>query len=406
MSTIAIPATTSERIGWPALPLVVCYLLVPVPMILTQIVGLPPVRVAFDVALAGIAGIALLAILASGRLRLFESADLAVVLGGLAIVAFAARVVAAYAIGDVSLGFAAMEIKPLFYVVIALLCLLAFGPPTPEAFIRCGSWLGVLLTAECIVRSAIEGVLTRAVGAAEVNYDAALLVLSLCFALAQPWRWRWYILAIFLGLLATMSRTALASALLIIVLTSRLSLSVKFLMVVFGLASTTFSFAYRGQSLGDLSTLDRLWMWIVGLDLLAKHPFEMLFGFPTGQPLPVRQIPEAIRWIWVGQQGASEGGVFPFHFHAFWLRSTVTWGLLATIAAMTALLLPVYRRDRTLAIRLTLFLLIEGMTMGLFYLSNVAVPLLLSFSAVAVPVLRHSRAPAPEPAAHGQTQAQ
>lgn len=398
MSTIPLASNTSERIGWPALPLVVCYLIVPAPMILAQIAGLPPVRIAFDVALAGVGGIALLAIAASGRLRLFESADIAVMLGGLALAIFAARVVAAYTIGEVGLGFAALEIKPLFYVVVALLSLLAFGAPPPEAFVRCGSWLGVLLTAECIVRSVTAGVLTRAVGAAEVNYDAALLVLSLCFALNQPRQWRWHILVIFVGLLATMSRTGLAAALLVILLTSRLSIPAKFMTLVMGLASAAFSFAYRGQTLGDLSTLDRVWMWIVGIELLADHPVELLFGFPIGHALPVGQIPTPIQWIWIGQQGASEsGGVFPFHFHGFWLRSIMTWGLLATVTAMAALLIPVYRRDRILAVRLTLVLLTEGMTMGLFYLSNVAVPLLLSFSAVTVSVIAHRSLPASGP---------
>jgi len=398
MTTIALASNTSERLGWSALPLVVCYLLVPAPMILTLVAGVPPLRIAFDVALAGVAAIALLAIAASGRLRLFESADLAVILGGLALATFAARVVAAYATGDVELGFAALEIKPLFYVVVALLCLLAFGPPTPEVFVRCGSWLGMLLAAECIVRSVTTGVLTRAVGTAEVNYDAALLVLSLCFALSQPRRWRWHILGIFVGLLATMSRTSLAAALLIVLFTSRLSVPVKFMALVFGLASAAFSFTSRGQSLGDISTLDRVWMWIVAIELLADHPVELLFGFPIGHALPVGQIPAPIQWIWEGLLKAdASGSVFPFHFHGFWLRSVMTWGLLATVAAIAALLLPVYRRDRVLALRLTLFLLIEGLTMGLFYLSNVAVPLLLSFSVVTVSVVRHRSVSASEP---------
>ena len=407
MSTIALAANPSDRHSWSVLPFAVCYLLVPAPMILAQILGLPPLRIGFDVALAAIAGIAVLAIASSGRLRLFESADLAVILGAVAMAAFAARVVAAYAHGDIGLAFTALEIKPLFYVVVALLCLLAFGTPTPDLFVRYGSWLGLLLAAECIVRSAFAGGLIRAVVAGEVNYDAALLVLSLCFALAQPKRWRWHILAIFVGLLATMSRTALASALLIVVLTSRLSIPAKSLMVAFGLASAAFSFAYRSQSLGDLSTLDRVWMWIAGIDLLTKHPDAILFGFPTGQPLPVTHIPEAIRWIWVGEQGASDSnGVFPFHFHSFWLRSIMTWGLVTTVAAIAALLLPVYRRDRVLAIRLTLFLLVEGMTMGLFYLSNVAVPLLLSFATVTAPVLRKVPVLAPAPVMQAQPQAQ
>jgi hypothetical protein len=378
-------------------------------MIVAQIIGAPPLRIGFDVALAGVAAISLLAIVASGHLRLFESADLTVILGGVALAVFALRVVAAYAYGDVGLTFAAFEIKPLFYVVVALLALFAFGAPTPYVFVRCGSWLGLLLAAECVVRSAMNGVLTRAVGAGEVNYDAALLVLSLCFALTDPKRWRWHIFAIFVGLLATMSRTGLASALVIVLLTSRLSLSVKSLMMVFGLASAVFSFAYRNQSLSDLSTLDRVWMWMVGIDLLTKHPEALLFGFPIGQPLPVFQIPEAISWIWVGQQGATDtgGGVYPFHFHAFWLRSIMTWGLVTTAAAIAALLLPLYRRDRILAIRLALFLLVEGLTMGLFYLSNVAVPLLLSFSAVAgAPMLRNGSAPVPAAAPRARLQSQ
>src|SRR5262245_55025086 len=103
VSTIALPSQASDRHSWSALPVVICYLLVPAPMIVAQILGLPPLRIGFDVALAGVGGIGVLAIAANGRMRLFDSADVALLLGGLALAAFAARVVAAYATGEVGL---------------------------------------------------------------------------------------------------------------------------------------------------------------------------------------------------------------------------------------------------------------------------------------------------------------
>jgi hypothetical protein len=85
--------------------------------------------------------------------------------------------------------------------------------------------------------------------------------------------------------------------------------------------------------------------------------------------------------LWDLQQNAwGLSGVFAYNFHSFWLRSALTWGLAAQAALLAALGYAAWRLRHGPVRGLAVLALVMGMTMGLFYLSNVAVPLYLAFA--------------------------
>jgi hypothetical protein len=288
-----------------------------------------------------------------------------------------------------------MELKPLVYLGAALCWLAAFGPPRPRHFVRWGALLAGALLLELAVRSLAAGAVVRPHGSGEVNYDACLLALSLCMALAGPRPRPGAALWLLLGIAATLSRTALATGGALAFCFMPAHLGVRLLLALACLGGIWGSFAARGLS---LESLDRYWMWYSGLRLLATHPWRALTGFWPGLPLPA-PVPPSLSGLWTSQSTAwGLSGVFPFHFHGFWLRLLLTWGALP-LAALAAALPALLRRSRRLLRSLALLCLLMGLTMGLFYLSNVAVPLYLALAAALRPDAAPARLrPAPGPA--------
>lgn len=277
-----------------------------------------------------------------------------------------------------------MEIKPVLYIAVALLWVGAFGNLDPGHFRKAGICLSVIVIFDFLLESVLSGGFIKPRGSGEINYDACLLLISFCTWFHAPKSTRGYII-IFIGVLATLSRTALATLVLISFLFARGGVAKKTVIGVVCVLFIVVSFLVRDLPLDSIESMDRFWMWFVGLDLLSGDFQLALFGFPSGHALPV-EVPKQLEWLWNSQQeGWGIEGIFPFHFHAFWLRFAITWGLAATALLLAATAFIVIDRRRPLFLRSLVFLAaLEGLTLGVVYLSNVAVPLLLAvFSAAA-----------------------
>ena len=136
----------------------------------------------------------------------------------------------------------------------------------------------------------------------------------------------------------------------------------------------------RDLELGNLESFDRYWMWAAGLEYLANSPWATAFSVAPGGPVDV-DVPRFVADLWVDQQdNLSLEGIFPFHFHAMWLRLVLTWGWLpVAIGAMTMFRTFVADRRRNREARpFFAVCAILGLTMGLIYLGNVALVVLLA----------------------------
>ena len=131
-----------------------------------------------------------------------------------------------------------------------------------------------------------------------------------------------------MGLLATFSRTALVTSIVLIFVFSPIKFYMKIIAAAICVAFLMFSFDLRDLPIDSIESMDRYWMWYSGISLLKNHFAEALFGFPPGVSLPV-EIPKSLEWLWNSQQeGWNVSGVLPFQYHSFWLRLMITWGLI------------------------------------------------------------------------------
>ncbi len=270
-----------------------------------------------------------------------------------------------------------MELKPFFYLILVGSALAAGGTPTPNHFLRAAAALAVLILLDLGLSSLAAGTVVRPQGSGEINYDAALMLVGLCMGLCL----RAPVLKalILAGIAASMSRTTLlATGLVVLACWPGFSLSRRLALCVAMLAGIALAFSLRGLSMGGLGELDRYWMWSAGVDLLQDRPMQALVGFAPGRPLPV-DAPVALWELWRDQSlETGAPGVHAYNFHSFWLRLAVSWGL-AAMLGMLALCLALLRRG-PVGRGLGLLLIVQGLTMGLFYLSNVAPVLLLALA--------------------------
>lgn len=363
------------------LPLALCYVVFPISSYVSELTGFALWRNWIDLAW-GLLGVgALIAGLAHGLTR---QPSLNVWLG-LCLCAIGLTWLSWGVLsGHAPVVTAAMEAKPVLYVLIALLLTQAFGLPSPLAFCRYGSALAVILLFETAVRSVVTGTIVRPVGSGEVNYDAALLCLALVFALSRRELAHVYGPVIFLGLLASFSRTSLLAASGALVFASTIPAALRVLMVGAAAGAGVMSFAIRDLEIGVLEGMDRYWMWSAGLEYLVSHAWSSAIGVVPGAAVDV-DIPAPVADLWFSQQeNINVDGIFPFHFHAMWLRFAIAWGWgLALLLALWLGYHAFVRRYRA-PVAKTYFVvfMVLGLTMGLLYMSNVAVPYLLALNAL------------------------
>ena len=277
-----------------------------------------------------------------------------------------------------------MEIKPLFYLAVTLVLMRWNALPSREDFARHGVVLAALLVSETLIRSLMAGALERPIGSGEVNYDAALLMVSLVFATCDRTLARRYATLIFVGLVASFSRTSLIAACLILALAATIPFTLRLAMIGAAISGVLASFAIRGLDIGSVESMDRYWMWFAGVSYLFDNPSAHGLVAAPGGDIPV-EVPLFVADLWLDQQHAlGLTGIYPFHFHAFWLRLAMGWGWLLALAALVFLAAGMarLRAHAPEALPFAAVCAVLGMTMGLVYLSNVAVVMILAGAVV------------------------
>jgi hypothetical protein len=358
-------------------PLALCYVAFPLSNQVAEAIGTPLYRNWIDIAWLLLVG----AVLA---LRPFGRATRGVPVSRLLATTTCVAAVAWSLIGVMSglapMVTAAMELKPVVYGLITIVLISRVAPPQPEAFCRYGAVLAALLVSEALVRSVAGAVVERPLGSGEVNYDAALLCIALVFAATDRRLARRYGWVIWAGVLASFSRTSLIAACLVLLFSAVVTLRVRMLMSGLAVIAVLASFAIRDLEVGNVESLDRYWMWTAGLEYLSSNPLIGALGTAPGSMVDV-DVPKFIAELWTDQQEKLDlEGIYPFHFHAMWLRLAIAWGWLPVALAALVFYRHFYSNPRRApeGRPFLVVCVVLGLTMGLLYLGNVAPVVLLA----------------------------
>ena len=267
-----------------------------------------------------------------------------------------------------------MEFKPVFILVSSLVILWGVSFDRKSIY-KCiyvvSISLSVIFIIDALVSSYMSGALKRATHTGEINYEAMMLLVSICFLLNREKAFDWRLFLVIFGVMATMSRTAAISLILVFFISNRVGFSLKLLITSLSVP-VVFASAYsRGLNPIDIESVDRFWMWVLALEIFKTNLFNSVFlGYSPYAPLPIVTIPEQLSWMQGHFMAGKEGvGVYPFMLHSFWLRISATWGILFAFCSATYLVF-LSLKKRGLVASLSIVILLQGMTMGVFYISH------------------------------------
>lgn len=291
------------------------------------------------------------------------------------------------------------ELAPLVFLLFCGLWVTTCGLPDRADFQRYGGLLGLLCLVDLGVEAMAYGSVPtiRWIGNADIL--AGLLLVSLCASLKpgdndgglrEPDQGnKWWRALIMIGLLACLSRTGLFAGAWVVLCFGRGKARYRLLYSLGCVVCLAITFVLPPTATDAIRYID-YWLWVEALRFFAEAPVTLFTGFPIGSALPVN-FPPAMVPIWEAATGQPASfGVFTPHVPSFWLRLTLAWGSIASLALLTVVFGLLVRRLTRLGAGLTAALFAQGMTTPLLYDPAMAVSISLAFilalSAQAAPV--------------------
>lgn len=269
------------------------------------------------------------------------------------------------------------EIKPAIYILFCAFFISRFGSPSVDSFVRAGVFFSVFVLVSFLLTYIVGGG-GRPEVIDEANYDNFIVLLAFIasvskFGLKLDWRFLLFLLAT----LASQSKTGVVCFIMVIAIFSVGALSVKaVLQFVAGAFVVLFVLYLRSSGIETIEDVDRFRMWLSYIDLINSSGVEsFLFGFYPGVPL--RYTDPYIGWFITFQSEEALGilGLHPFNYHSMWLRLLCTWGFVPLLLGI--IWFSFLFRVSKINFAVASLVLIQGVGMGVFYLSTVAVPMIL-----------------------------
>jgi hypothetical protein len=302
---------------------------------------------------------------------------------------------AAFGLDDIQWFAFCMEVKPLIYLLFAGLWLRNKSAPTLEDWATYAMWFSVLIIANFFFRAALHGLPVRPKLADEANYDNFIVLLGLIAyykvnkaKLGLGW---------ILMLAATVASQSKTGAICFVAISAVFfarrgggtKLFVFFLMI--GVGVVVLQYRIDNSNIDKVSQIDRVRM----IDSFSyQYPSlpaaEKVFGTVPG--IPIAKDDPYIEWFIVNQTEKDWGGygLQPFNYHGMWMRLILTRGAPSVLLCTGWFFLKFHASRSELAY--FVLVVLQGMPMGVFYLSTVSIFAILFGFSLKEARNRHERA--------------
>jgi hypothetical protein len=273
-----------------------------------------------------------------------------------------------------------MEVKPVWYALAAVMIYLRMGRLDLEHWVSRIEFFAALMILSFLLQVATGmGTLSRASAVEEANYDGFIvgLAMLMCCHLGKEVKLRTWAIFVIASLL-TLSRTGLVGMALLAAVILIRQRHYVWLLIGVTLLVPILVVVYEMRANGiHASQFDRLRMWqSFFLTLREWNLFQWIFGMMPG--VPIRYYDPYIQWFIdtqsVGQHGLS--GLHPFNYHGMHIRFIITWGLLGAATVLGGAIAAAWRSGWLFTL-LMVYVLVQGMSMGVIYLTTCAVPAFL-----------------------------
>lgn len=216
--------------------------------------------------------------------------------------------------------------KWIIYILLVVLWGEFVGYPSIRVLYRAGVFFSKIFIVFSILRFATVGLNIRPGLIGEANYDGLLILIPFCFIKSMQGGFKDYIV-FFIGTLCTGSRTGIVCMfvlLTIIIGETRPKFMCFFIPIVIGFIVAIFTF----RGFNSIESIDRYIFYEQAITYFQNADVNsILFGsFPgTKFDMPVLN---SFTWYISKFEGENNiNGIFPFYFHATYIRLAMTWGL-------------------------------------------------------------------------------
>lgn len=281
------------------------------------------------------------------------------------------------------------EAKPVAFLTCAMLVIGAFRPPTVTAVVKAGVFFASLVIVSVIVAAAVTGELQRPHVIDESNYDNFIVLMAMVgLFYIKPARFWVYYAVFLLATLLSQSKTGiivffiLSAVYFIFDCKSRRVRLVFALLIVVSAPVIYLVFRHRLANVADIMRLDRIRMYEVFTRYMGEAGvWQYLFGLPVGVGLGFAD--PRLTWFVINQSEAINAtGLHPFNLHGYHMRFITSWGILLYLVYWVV----TWRLVRRFSLwkYLALLIFLEGVSMGVGYLSTISVMLWLFLASAGV----------------------
>lgn len=262
------------------------------------------------------------------------------------------------------------ELKLPIYLLIIGFAYVALPPLDISHFVYWARGFSCILIIDVLIRFLLTGALERPTIVSESNYDGVFVLLGL-IALFSDKKEKYFVgdyLLFLIATLLTQSKTGLGCFIVISFIHFSQPGNLKyFFFFLFSVFAGYLLLLARLSGIDDIEKIDRFAMWFSFIELLNSGSWQnILLGYFPG--FSIRDT-DPFMWWFIENQSEKLGaqGLHAFNYHSFWLRLAATYGVI--FSGVIVLYFINFARKGRSYLYFSILVLLQGFSMGLFYLS-------------------------------------